>query len=209
MSAMIVIGAVVLALLLIGAARTAVDAAYQDGRLILTARLGMIPIRVNGESAGKKKRAPKGKGETPPEKKRRKLPPWPLLEALLKNGYNTLCRVVSRLRVDILKIHFTSAWEDPCITAMAYAGAGTAMETLLQLGESRIARPDLLAVADFDGSQPVIDCHIRLSVRLYQLLGAAACFGFGFLRDYMRLKKKGSKNHGKSTDRGPDGNSNG
>lgn len=198
MTALIVIGAVVSVLLLAGLVPAALDAAYEDGRFSLTVRLGPVPVSAGG--AGKK--APKK-----PEKPRREPPSLPVLKILAKNAYNTLCRVVSRLRVEVLKIHFTAAWPDPGVTAMAYAGAGTAMEALLEIGGDRIERPDLRAEVDFEGGSPLLDCRIRLSLRLYRLAGEGLRFGFGLLRDYIKLKRM--RKHGKSAVGRPDGGGDG
>jgi hypothetical protein len=45
-------------------------------------------------------------------------------------------------------------------------------------------------MVDFDSEKLLLVFRIRLTLRVYQLLGAALGFGFGFLRDYARLKKK-------------------
>jgi hypothetical protein len=150
-------------------------------------------------SIGTKKKEKPQKNEkasaSPPEDKekpsqKKGLPSWPVLKILAENGYNTLCRLVCRVQVDVLKIHFTAAFSDPSVTAMAYASAGVAMEGLLRLGGKRISHPDLRAMVDFDREKPLVVFRIRLTLRVYQLLGAALGFGFSFLRDFIRLKKK-------------------
>ena len=117
------------------------------------------------------------------------LPPWPVLKILAKNGYTTLCYLAKRVKADILTVHFTAAFSDPAATAAAYAAAGLCMETLLELGGKRLARADLRADADFDGDRPRLFFHLRLTLRVYRLLAAAAVFAFGALRDYIRYKK--------------------
>lgn len=119
----------------------------------------------------------------------KKLPSWPVLKILVKNGYTTLCHLAERVKVEILTVRFTAAFSDPAATAAAYAAAGLAMETLLELGGERLASAELCADADFDGDRPRLFFHLRLSLRVYRLLAAAVIFAFGFLRDYIRQKK--------------------
>lgn len=118
-----------------------------------------------------------------------KLPPWPVLKILVKNGYTTLCHIAARLRIEELTIHFTAAFSDPAVTAAAYAAAGLGMDALLEIGGQRLAGANLRADVDFDAEKPKLLFHIRLSLRIYRLLGAASLFAFGFLRDYIRYKK--------------------
>jgi hypothetical protein len=188
---------IVSVLVLLGCIPLGVDGAYEEGHVSFSVRVWFLSLELGKSKAdGEEKPVSPEKAEATAEKqtKKRSLPPWPILKILGKNGYNTLCRLVSRLRVDILKIHFTAAWADPSVTAMAYAGAGVAMEGLLRIGGGRIVHPDMRAMVDFDSQEPMLLFHIRLSLRLYQLLGAAFGFGFGALRDIIRLKiqmKKG------------------
>lgn len=111
------------------------------------------------------------------------------MQILAKNGYTILCRIAARLRVDELTLHFTAASPDPAAAAAAYAAAALAMDALSQLGGERLANADLRADVDFDADEPELLLYIRLSIRVYRLLAAAAVFGFGFLRDYIRYKK--------------------
>lgn len=118
-----------------------------------------------------------------------KLPPWPVLKILGKNGYTTLCHLAERVKVEILTVRFTAAFSDPAATAAAYAAAGLAMETLLELGGERLASAELCADVDFDGDRPRLFFHLRISLRVYRLLAAAVIFALGFARDYIRYKK--------------------
>ena len=202
MTALIVIAAILLVLTLIGRIPLAADVVWNAAGFGFSARVWFFTIRLGGSAesgeAKDKEPRPKDKKETPAKEK--KMPSWPVLKILIQNGYRTLCRLLSRLRADILKVHFTAASADPSTAAMMYAAAGTAMDGLLRVGGDRISHPDLRASVDFDSETIVIDLHLRLSIRVYQAVGAALGFGWGFLRDYWKLKKEDAKN-GKSSDR--------
>jgi hypothetical protein len=194
-TAWIVVLCVVLALVGLGCIRLGAELSYDEDGFAFAACVGGITLRLGTKkSKPSEKQPPEAENASPePDKKKRGLPPWPILKILGKNGYTTLCRLVSRLRVDVLKIHFTAAWADPAVTAMAYSAAGVAMEGLLQIGGRRIAHPDLLATVDFDSEKPLLDLRLRLSLRVYQLLGAALGFGLGVLKDFIKLKMKREK----------------
>jgi hypothetical protein len=194
-TAWIVVLCLVLALVGLGCIRLGAELTYEEG-FSFAGRIGGLTLRLGRKKSKTPEKEPSSEKKDPPEtekKKRRGLPPWPVLKILGKNGYNTLCRLVSRLQVDELKIHFTAAWDDPAVTAMAYSAAGVAMEGLLRVGGRRITHADLLADVDFDSGRPVLALHLRLSLRVYQLLGAAGRFGFGFLKDFIKLKIKQKK----------------
>ena len=68
---------------------------------------------------------------------------------------------------------------------------GLGMETLLQLGGGRIGKCDLRADIDFDAQGPVIDLHLRVTLRIGAAVGTAVQFGLGFIKDYLQYKRKG------------------
>lgn len=207
MTALIVLGCIVLFIVLICLIPVGVDAAYNESGFILGLRIICFTVKLGGEKKEKpeKKKKKKAKkkedaGEESEGRKKKKLPALPILRSLVKHGYRALCRIVSRLSVDFLKIHFLAAFEDPSLTAMAYAAAGTGMDGLIRLGGKRLRRHDLLAETDFQREQPVLDFRIIFTWRIGGLLGAALGFGFGFLKDLIAYKREVAKN-GKSSDR--------
>ena len=207
MKALIVIGIILLVFFLIGLIPVGADVSYEDGELRLGVRIWRFTIRLGG---GKKSRnEPKEKKEKEPgqQKKKKKLPLW-LILSLIKNAYALLCRLVAGFRADIRRLHFTSAFEDPSVTAMAYAAAGTAMDGLMRVSGGRIRCSDMRADVDFDCSSPVIDLRVAVHITIGRVLSAAARFAVGVLRDLMAEKRKERK-HGKSSDRRDVGRSDG
>ncbi len=216
MTALIVIAAVALVLLLIGLIPVGVDAAW-DGALTLAVRAGPLSFRIggkgdkpadgDGEEKAEKKAGKKRKKKKKPEdgeRPKRGLPPTPVLKSIVRRGWRALCRLVASLRVDVLRVHFTSAFGDPYTTAMAYAAAGTAMEGLLRAGGGHIRFSDLRADVDFDADSPVIDGRVRVTIRIFRAVGAALRLGFGVLWDYLRYIREVKRN-GKQRDRKHDG----
>lgn len=195
MTGWIAAGCVLLALTALGLLPLGVDAAYEAGGFRLHLRAGPVAIAVYPrEKKEKKPKKPRGKGEAAPEDeapadKKKPRPSGPMIKALIARGYEALCRLVRRVRVDVLRLHFTAAGADPYSGAMAYGAAGLAMEGLLRAADGRIAHPDLRADVDFDLEKPKISGQIRLTVRLHRLLGIGIGFGIGVLKDRRALKK--------------------
>ena len=193
MTALYIIGGIVLLFLLIGLIPIGADASYGEDGFALSARVWLFNISLGGGKKPKKQKKPKKekkkkKEEPEAEKKKKKLPPLEVIQMALKRVFRLLCRLVSGLRVELLRIHFTAGFDDPCTTALAYGAAGTAMETLLQLGEKNIARHDLRVDADFDAAEPIIDFRIRITIRIGRLVGAVLGLVFGFMRDFLPYK---------------------
>lgn len=197
MTALYIVGGIIALAALICAIPAGVEAKFDDNGFSFAARVWFVSIRLGG---GKKEKSPnkekKPKAEKKPlredgetaDKPKASLPALPVLKMLAKRGFRMLGRIVSAIRVDTLRIWFTSAFDDPATAAMAYGAAGTAMETLLRLGEERIAHPDLRADVDFEASEPRLEFLLRLTIRVGRLLGAVLGFGFGFLRDFIPYK---------------------
>ena len=199
-----VLGILALVLVLLGFLPLGADVAW-NGELSLAVRVGFFSLRLGERKPSKTKDEPKTAEEVPPpekEKKKRRLPPMPLIRSLLHRGYRLLCGVLSHAWTDRLRLHFTAAFSDPALTAMAYGAAGTAMDGLLHVGGKRIRHPDLWAEVDFDSGTPSLDLRFCFVIRLGLIVTEAVRFGFGFLKDFLRYKKQeGRKSNGKSSDR--------
>ncbi len=199
MKALTVIGIILLILLLLALLRVGAEAAYCEASgFSLAIRAGFLSIRLGGGSkkhkASKPKKQPKPETAEPAKKKSPSLPPMPMILSLIEQGVALLCRLVSRLRVELLRLHFTSSFPDPADTAMVYAAVGTAMDGLLRVGGKNLMASDLRADIDFDRGSPQVDLRLRVTIRIGQIIAAAASFGFGFLKDFIRYKR--SDRHG-------------
>lgn len=201
MKALIVIGIILVVLFLIGLIHVGAEAAYDDRGFRISVRCGWFRIDVGGkEKPQKKKKKAESEEEEEKEKPAKKFPSLSRLMSIAQRAFAVLGRLVRRLRIDVLKLHYTSAYEDPAVTALAYGAAGTMMEGLQRIGGSNIACSDMRADVDFDSGEPRFDFRIAARLRIGHILGAATRFGFGVLIDLMREKRK-EHTHGKSSDR--------
>lgn len=192
MKALIVIGIILLGLFLIGLIRVGAEAAYDDRGFRLALRFGLLRVRLGGKDKPPKKKKEKkaDESEETEEKPKKKIPPLSLLLSIAQRAFMMLGRLARDLRVDVLKLHYTSAYDDPAVAAMAYGAAGTMMEALQRIGGSNIVCSDMRADVDFDSSEPRYDFCIAVRMCIGRLLGAAARFGFGVLFDLIRMKRE-------------------
>ena len=190
---MTVLCVILAVLLLLGLIPVGVDAGWNEEGLKLFLRVWRFSLRLGGgkkASGDREKKEEDRNTDVKARKRTKRRPSLTTLRMLAENGYRTLCRLLSRLRVELLRIHFTAAWDDPALTAMAYGAAGTAMEGLLAIAGERIGKADLRADADFDRGSPKLDFRIRLTIRVFRLIGSLLGFGCRVLRDMIRLKKE-------------------
>lgn len=205
MTALYIIGGIVLLFVLIGHIPAGAEAALDEYGFSLYVRAGPVRISLGGkgEKPEKKGKSAAEQGDKPAEteKKKPRLPPWPLMKSLAKRGLGLLFRLVRRFRFTLLRLHFTAAFPDPCDTAMAYAAAGTAMDMLKSTGSGRIEKADLRAEADFDSEETRIDFRACLTIRIGAFVGQVLRFGVGLLKDYLQYRIAERKTeHGKQLD---------
>lgn len=187
-----VLAAVFLILCALGAIRVAVDISWENRIFSLLFRIGPFKLHMGKSKGGKTASDKKEKRNNPSQKEN-----WNWLKnSFLSNGFELLCKAVAVLRVDILKIHYTAASSDPASAAMVYGIAGTAMETLGQVGEKRVSHLDLHADVDFETHEPSMVFRILVYLRLYRILPLLLWFGIRLGRDYFRYRKERRAEHG-------------
>ncbi len=183
MTALYIAGAVLGSLGLLALAPVAVEAAYEDGRFVLTGRAGPVPVKLFPREKTEAGNAEKSAEE---KKKRsfRHLTP-PVLRILADCGCRAFAKLIRRVRIGLLQARYTAGGPDPYRAAMAYARAGLAMEGVARLVENA----DLRADVDFDGAGPLFAGRVRIFARLGTVLWGAAGFGMDFLRKYLCYKR--------------------
>jgi hypothetical protein len=201
MTWLIVIGAVLLALVVMNLLPVAVDAAYESKAFSVDARMGPVKFFVRPRVRKIKKKVKLEQEKLQEEVQKGKTD----LNDLLPYGdlaLRTLKRFLRHLRIDRLRIHFIAGGSDPYETAMVYIGAGTAMEAVQDMAGKRVRELDLQAGTDFDAASSVADARICLSVRICYLFAAGVSFGVGYLKNKRKNKKgKEGTDHGESTNR--------
>lgn len=205
MTALIIVGAVLLALVLLSLLKCGVEAAYDQSGFWWRLRVGFLRFSLPRRKKTAPSSAHKAGGKTKASKaktKQQTKPSLAYLQALAALGFRLLKRFFRHLHIDRLRIYFLSAYDDPYDTAMAYGWAGTAMEALTDLADGRIRRLELHTELDFDSTQPQLEAQIVIYARLGALvaLAVSALHGYRAMRRENKISEK-EKKHGKSVDR--------
>lgn len=198
MTAWIVAAAFVAFLVLLALVKCRAEAAYNEDGFRWRVSLGFITL---APREGKPKRGKKPRRAKSAESKTRKAPDIDQLRAWAALALRLLKRFFKRLRIELLRVHFISAYDDPYDTAMAYGYAGSAMETVTELANGRIGRLDLHTEPDFDAAQPRVDAHVIVFVRVGDLIILAISAWRGYRAVKRRAKKEKENEHGESVDR--------
>lgn len=199
MRALLVWGIVLAALCLLGFLPVGADVRYDDAGLRLGIRLGPFSLTLGKrkpaeetEKRPEKEKTEKEKtGKKKPGGRRLGLTPG-LVLCLLRRAVRLLARLIAALRVEVLRAHFTAAFDDPAATALVYGAVGTAMEGLSRLSRGRVRLTDLRADADFDAA-PVIDLRVLARLSLGRLLTSVLAFAGGALKDFLREHAAGRR----------------
>lgn len=159
------------------------DARYTGEGLSLRILAGPVPLgrAANRRPAAGRCRTGHGPGRIP----------RPVLWRTVRRCGARAKSFLRRVRVRTLRLHFTAGGDDPCRTAMAYAGAGLVLEGIGRLAAEHAETAELRASARFDGGPSAVSGEVELTARLGTLLWAAACFGTALLREYFRYHAKG------------------
>lgn len=201
MTAWIVAGCAVAALVCLLLVKCRAEAAYAQGEFVWRVRIG--PITIAPRAGRKERQKDADKPEEDEAAPKHRPPDWIRLRAMAELALRLLKRFFKRLDIDRLRVHFTASFDDPYDTAMAYGYAGSAMEAVTALFGGRVRDLDLHAQLDFDAACPVIDAAVTLSVHLGTLLNLALSALFGLLAIRRKSRKLSEKEneHGKSVDR--------
>lgn len=176
-------GIVLPILVIIACLPMGLEVAWEPGNFRLYGSVWFVPFRLV------RHREPQSGPSGGAAQKQRRRFSWEEGKILVKNGYTTLCRLVSRVRVERLELRFTAAGSEPAKGALLYAAAGTALEGLAHVCEGRVPHTAFSAGVDFECEHPGYDGRILLSLPLWRAAVMSIQFGWGILRDYHRLKK--------------------
>lgn len=164
-----------------------IDAGY-DGAVSLRLRVGPIRKTVfpnqksTGEADGKTKKKP------PTRKKEKKQPDKHFLLSLVRPGLRALNRVRRKLRIDLLRLHFTAAAGDPYDTIRQYRAANLAVYATVPVVERTVCvrQRDIETGFTFEADKPTIFARIIMNIRVGQL----CVVGIGFAAEYLKMKRK-------------------
>ena len=204
MTALKIIGVILLICLLIGFVRLGAVVTFGDG-LRVRARLGALRLTVYPRK--KRKKAQKPKADKPPEqpeqrepkpKKKKRSLPKPTLDDLLDLADTaftalgaTVRRACKRVHIDPLELTVVFAGRDPALTASLYGAANTLMFAVMPRAEETFDIPDpsLHLRVDFEREGCAAEGALGVSLRVCDLLAIALTLVIPLAKWFLRFKK--------------------
>ena len=190
MTALKVVGGILLALLLAGSIRLGGILEYDEEGLRIFLRVGflrfrMYPAEEKKEKLKKKKEKKKPAEEPAREKKGGALGPVLEYAPLICEAADTLFR---RIRIDRLSFEIQWGDPDPAKAAMGYGYANAALGTLWPLIDRafEVKRFEPEVGVDFDAKSSSAKVDAAFSFRLGQLVSFAVIYGVKFLKLYRK-----------------------
>lgn len=200
-------------LVLIGCIPVGVDAAYGEGGVLLSAKIGFFRLRILPAKPKKPKKAKKSKQQKPAASPTPSAAPdTPAAEAApqkklaLPGGLNGILRLVNlalstlgdlrrKLRVEELTLHVTFAGDDPADAALHYGQAWAAVGALIPALDRLfvIKKRDICPILDYNREQMSVDAHLILTITIGRALALGLKAGLGFLK-LLNDSKKGGAN---------------
>ena len=210
MTALKVIGIILLVFLLIGFLRVGAIVSFGD-KLRVKLRVGAIKLTVLPKKEGKpkkpkKEKEPKEEKPEGEEKKPRKKPsiPKPTLDDILDLAETALSalgamarRACRRTRIDPLDVTIVFGGCDPADVALTFGIANSAIYALMPRAEERFCIPDpsLHLRMDYGAEGTTFDGSVGLSLRVCDLFAIVFALVIPMAKWFLRFKKahKGEK----------------
>ena len=200
-------------LVLIGCIPVGVDAAYGEGGVLLSAKIGFFRLQILPAKPQKPKKPKKPKQQKPAASPAPSAAPdTPAAEAApqkklaLPGGLNGILRLVNlalstlgdlrrKLRVEELTLHVTFAGDDPADAALHYGQAWAAVGALMPALDRLfvIKKRDICPILDYNREQMSVDAHLILTITIGRALALGLKAGLGFLK-LLNDSKKGGAN---------------
>ena len=200
-------------LVLIGCIPVGVDAAYGEGGVLLSAKIGFFRLQILPAKPQKPKKPKKPKQQKPAASPAPSAAPdTPAAEAApqkklaLPGGLNGILRLVNlalstlgdlrrKLRVEELTLHVTFAGDDPADAALHYGQAWAAVGALIPALDRLfvIKKRDICPILDYNREQMSVDAHLILTITIGRALALGLKAGLGFLK-LLNDSKKGGAN---------------
>ena len=197
MKALIVVGVVLAALLLLSLVRVGAVADYSAAGLVFQIRVGALRFTLFPMKPRKKKKADKPK--KPPEPSKAPPPPEPrqgggleLVKQFLPLLAEAAGRFKRKVRIDRLDIDLTVACPDPAMTAVAFGGANAALGMMVPLFENNfnVKERSVRTRVDFDRETPAVAVLAAMSLTIGQGVVLSVSLGVKALKILLAHRKK-------------------
>lgn len=198
MKALIILGIILAALVLLSLVRLGALVEYNTSGLVLWAKLGplrltVLPRKPKKNKAGKQKKTKKEKKK--PDKKQKEGETEKGVLALVKQFLplvgDAAGRVKRKIRIDTFYLDFTAAASDPAMAALAFGGANAAVGMIWPIIEQNFNVKDWRIRTDvnFEAKAPVIWFQVAFTLTIGQAGSLGIHLAVAFLRLFAENKK--------------------
>lgn len=198
MTALIVIGAIILFFVLLALLRVGVDARYGEEGAVVRLRIAFLRITVYPEKRPETKRERQKERKKKRKKKEKEGPPeeekaggLDTFKGILDGLVKALGRLRQKLTIDLLQIHLVIGAENAAAAALRFGAGNAIMGVIVPLLENNfnVKERDLRTDVDFMAGKTKIAARATLTMAVWHLFYIAAGFLFPFLKG--RAKKSG------------------
>ena len=183
MTALIVIGVILLVLILLAFLRLGTLAVYNAEGWMIKLVVGPVKIKLIPSKRRKSSR------ENEPEKNERKKGNLKQFKEFVRPAVEAGKCLKRGIRIDRLYLHYTAAGaEDPAKAAITFGSGSAAIGMLLPVLENNfdLRKRDIIADVDFTAVEPGIYFEAELTMAVWRIIYIAS----GFLSSYLKLKKQ-------------------
>ena len=114
------------------------------------------------------------------------------LSVLLKILFRALRRFGRCLSVDLLRLHWTAAADDPYDAVLQFGALNAGFGAMLPLAETvlKIREREISTDVDFEAHKPRIDARVIATLQVWEIIFIAVCAGAAAAAWYLRKRKQ-------------------
>jgi len=185
-------------IVLIAVLRFGVSAEYSADGLSVSAKVGLLSVKVYPVEVSRKKaeakaaRRKKKKEEAKAKPKEKKPGAVRAMFDMLPAVKTTLGRLRRRLLIKKLTIHFTAAGSDPSKVALSFGAANAAFSAVVPILDRsfRIKKRDFQTNADFDADKQTIYINAAISLAVWEAVYIVFAMMPVFYKEFLAPKEK-------------------
>ena len=197
MTALIVLGCILLVLILIGQIRVGAAVDYSETGLFVKIKAGPIRIQVL-PAKEKKKKEKKPKTRHPAEEGAKATPQKNVKDTLsLALRFVPLLgeaagKLVRKIRIDFLKLYVIWGSADPASAAMGFGAGNAALGMLWPIFEHNfhVKKHDLRVDVDFERKTPALTAQTQATLTIGQMFSLGLLLGVKALKIYLGVRRE-------------------
>ncbi len=196
MKVLIILGAVLLALVLLALVRFGAAVEYNAAGVQVRVKLGPLRLRVwplkpKKWSAERKPRRKKSKEAPLPKGKPDLGGSLALVRQCLPLVARAAGRLLHKIRIDRFELEVTAAAPDPAAAALAFGGANAAVGMIWPLVEQNfhVKERDIRTRVDFEAQAPTVRLKAEVTLTIGQAVHVTAALGVGLLGRYLEYRR--------------------